>query len=113
MKASPAPKMLNTSIGKPGPFIPASMSSGIARSNTVQPMGPRLTTIRALGASSRILRPASSVSVEPPAMWISSSVPTITSQSGRIVCRWAETLSLATNRSSPSPSPVSPQSTGR
>ena len=72
--------------------MPFSMSSGIARSNTVQPIGPRLTTISASGASSRIRRQAASVSVVPPAMWISSSVPTITSQSGTMVCRCAETL---------------------
>ena len=70
MKASPAPRMLNTSIGKPGPLMPCSMSSGMARSNTTQPIGPRLTTISASGASSRILRQAPRVSVVPPAMWI-------------------------------------------
>ena len=113
MKASPAPSTLNTSIGNPGPLMPSSMSEGIARSNTTQPIGPRLTTISAAGASSRSRRQAASVSVVPPAMWISSSVPTTTSQPGTIVCRCAETLSLATKRSSPRPWPVRPQSTGR
>ena len=44
MNASPAPSTLNTSTGKPGPLSPCSMSSGIAPSNTTQPIGPRLTT---------------------------------------------------------------------
>ena len=87
MKASPAPSTLNTSTGKPGPETPWSMVAGIEPGKAVQPMGPRLTTISASGAAARTARIAAMVSVLPPAMWISSSVPTTRSHSGRMVRR--------------------------
>ena len=81
MKASPAPSTLKTSIGKPRPTMPSSIRSGIAPGNTTQPIGPRFSTIVA-AESERMRRSAASVSSSPAAMCISSSVPTIRSQSG-------------------------------
>ena len=44
MKPSPAPSTLKTSIGKPGPFSPASSVSGTAPVKAAAPIGPRLQT---------------------------------------------------------------------
>ena len=71
------------------------MSSGIAPSKTTQPIGPRLTTSVAV-VSSRRRRKAARVSPEPPAMRISSSVPTSRSQSATMPCSTALTRSEAT-----------------
>ena len=84
----------------------------MASGNTTQPIGPRLTT-RTASLSARSRRSAAKVSVLPPAMWISSSEPTIRSISGTIDCKCSLTVSLATNRSSPRPWPVKAHSTGR
>ena len=88
------------------------MLSGIAAGNTTQPMGPRLTT-SVPGVSSRRRFSAAIVSVLPPAMWISSSVPTTRSHKGITVCRCALTSPDCTYRCSPRPGLVSPHSTGR
>ena len=53
------------------------------------------------------------VSVEPPAMWNSSSVPTIRSKKCRLDCSFAVTSALSTKRLSPSPWPATPQRFGR
>ena len=53
------------------------------------------------------------VSVEPPAMWNSSSVPTMRSKKCSVDCSFAVTSSLSTKRLSPSPWPATPQRFGR
>ena len=78
---------------------------------TAQPIGPRLTTSVA-GVTRRTALSAAMMSVSPPAMANSSSVPITRSKSGRIASRCFVTVSLATKRVSPSPRLVSPHSTG-
>jgi hypothetical protein len=56
----------------------------ISFSKTTQPIGPRLRTMIALD-SARIAFSASSGESAPPAIITSSSVPTMRSQSGRMV----------------------------
>ena len=85
MKASPAPRTLKTSTGKPGPVMPLPRSSAIASGKTRQPIGPRFITSTA-PVSARRRRSASGVSAVPPAIRISSSVPTIRSHCGTIRC---------------------------
>ena len=79
MNPSPAPSTLNTSIGNPGPLSPSSSVSGMAPVKATAPIGPRLQTSVAFDTF-RTARSAAMVSVVPPAMWNSSSVPTIRSK---------------------------------
>ncbi len=64
------------------PPTPSSRLSGTAPGKADAAVGPRLQTSRA-SERSRMARRAAMVSVVPPRMWISSSVPTIRSQSGQ------------------------------
>ena len=84
-KPSPAPSTLKTSIGKPGPVWPSSRLAGIAPSKATAPFAPRLQTSVA-SETARTARSAAMVSVEPPAMWNSSSVPTIRSKRCSVAC---------------------------
>ena len=89
MKPSPAPSTLNTSMGKPGPETPSSRLPGIGPSKATEPMGPRLQTSTACDTA-RTPRRAAMVSVDPPATWNSSSVPTMRSNR----CRWDWSLAV-------------------
>ncbi len=85
---------------------------GAGPSMIVQPAAPRLTTIGARRALADGLQ-RDSRSVAPPAIRISSSVPTIRSHGGNRRCNAAVTSADATKRDAPSPAAVSFQSTGR
>ena len=111
-KPSPAPSTLKTSIGKPGPVWPSSRLSGIAPSKATAPFAPRLQTSVA-SETARTARSAAMVSVVPPAMWNSSSVPTIRSKRCSVACSFRVTSALSTKRLSPSPWPATPQRFGR
>ena len=111
-KASPAPTTLKTSTPTPLTVMPSSRPAGIGPSKTEQPVGPRFTTITAADCL-RTLRRESIVESSPPAIRISSSVPTTRSQAGSRFLIRPVTSSEATNRSSPAPGATSPQSTGR
>ena len=78
----------------------------IRRAETVCP-------VKALRAIVGTTKGVQIASVLPPAIANSSSVPITRSNSGRIACRCAVTVSLAMKRVSPSPRLVSPHSTGR
>src|SRR5215217_6731474 len=67
--------------GKPGTLTPSSTVSRISPGKTMAPIAPTLSTM-VPPESPRMLRSASMVSVEPPAIRISSSVPTTRSQPG-------------------------------
>ena len=111
-KPSPAPSTLKTSIGKPGPLSPSSRLAGMAPVKADRPRAPRLQTSVA-SETARTARSAASVSVEPPAMWNSSSVPTMRSKRCSVACSFVVTASLSTKRLSPSPWPATPQRFGR
>ena len=78
----------------------------------MQPIGPRFITISAWLAA-RMAVSAVRASVLPPAMWISSSVPTIRSQAGSTAWSCSVTRADDTKRCSPRPGAVKPHSTGR
>ena len=65
--------------------------SGIAPGNADAALRRRACRRSARRVFARIARSAAMVSVVPPRMWISSSVPTIRSQSGRTCCSCAVT----------------------
>ena len=109
---SPAPRTLKTSIGNPGPASPSSKLSGISNVKATAPAAPRLQTSVAADTPRRA-RKASIVFVLPPAMWNSSSVPTIRSNRCSVLCSFCVTASLSTKRLSPSPCPATPQRLGR
>ncbi len=71
------------------------MRAGMAPAYAVQPIGPRFITINA-GVTSRTRRSAARLSPLPPAMWISSSVPTTRSHSGNSACSCSLTAADAT-----------------
>ena len=77
-----------------------------------RPAAPRLQTSVA-SETARTARSAAMVSVEPPAMWNSSSVPTIRSKRCSVDCSFRVTSALSTKRLSPSPWPATPQRFGR
>ena len=112
IKPSPAPRTLNTSIGKPGPASPSSSVSGISPEKATAPAAPRLQTSVAL-ETARTERRAWIVSVVPPAMWNSSSVPTIRSKRCNVAWSLAVTAALSMKRFSPSPCPERPHRLGR
>ena len=76
------------------------------------PWAPRLQT-RVAGETARTARSAARVSVVPPAMWNSSSVPTMRSKRWRVDWSLAVTAALSMKRSSPRPWPARPQRFGR
>ena len=112
MKASPAPRTFNMSTLLPLITSNSPELFGISLLITVHPNGPSFKTIIA-SLTFRTFFKAVTVSSLPPAICISSSVPTITSQEGSIVCMCLLTSALAIKRDSPSPSPVKPHKTGR
>ena len=115
MKASPAPSTLKTSTGKPGPReAVVERRRGSRRRSTTQPIGPRFTTSVAC-VSARRRRSAARVSALPPAMRISSSVPTTRSQCGsdRAAASRLTRVGLDVALLAQSPAAVSPHSTGR
>ena len=70
---------------------------GSRRRRRPRPSAPRLQTSVA-SETARTARSAAMVSVEPPAMWNSSSVPTIRSKRCSVDCSFAVTSALSTKR---------------
>ena len=99
---------------KSGASMPSPSVAGTRLRSSRSPSAPRLTTIGGGRALANRAQRARQVASLPPAMWISSSVPTTRSHSGRHpLQRRGDLPRTRRSASSPSPAAVSPHSTGR